>query len=382
MATNKDERTWKRDGYDNEKPCNGKELLSRVFRVRGKMASIEDAWAKGNDSLWLRHIQLDRFAANFLLQKLEARNVIRNTQGTTTTKKFRSIVLDECWFSSGYSAHLMIIFLHKIKQELRELCIVDGCIQTSAVSVKRPLGFLLSGVRQFESLERLVLERVDLRGGENGFHLRCILARNASLKALHLFGCIFDECVYEQFLTGITFHSELRSLDMGGCYLSDRQLERLIDALIHNASFKKLKVLVLDLTCCSLDKALLKNLTRLMRNCFKLKELILCASEDSGDAAGSESPYYGDFVESINAVSKLKGVGLGHCKLPTPIFQSLGGSEKLRMVQDRELSRSDNKMHVTKELQISVSKALAPCTSDLSTTDFLVASGLSYLFCN
>ena len=257
---------------DSEESDQGSEKSTQSYQRREAMDAIEEAWDSNSDIFTLRMVHLDRFAIGMLLQKWDELCLMRQTQ-CFADKTIRKIVLDRCSFTGGFAVQLMVIFMNKLGDELKELVITDGCVDAPEVMGNSPLGALLGGMGNIRSLESLILEKADLRGKLTGHFLRCILANNPNLEVLQLYGCRIDDGMYEELLDGLKNHFELRYLDVGGLNLNDGQLGNLVDALVHGGQDRKLQFL--DISGSSIGLHSLRSLSSLVYQCSSVQELVL-----------------------------------------------------------------------------------------------------------
>ena len=310
--------------FDDDEEDNESEVSVSDFLRQKTMDAINEAWEKSQDSLCLHHVHLDRYTTGLLLQKWEELCWQRIYDGPIK-KRFRKIVLDRCWFSGGFAVHLMSLFVNKVGKELKELYIIDA--SQTGFSIEKPLGLLLGGLRWIDSLECLVVARTDLRGNENGYNLRCLLAKNANLQVLRLYDCIVDDGMYEQVLIGLKYHYHLRFLDLGGWRLNDSQLKSLVDALVYSSNFKQLQFL--DISGSTIGEDSLKTLTRLLNECPILQELVLCACERFFGTTRWDSPFFGDFIGAINTSKRLLSIRANKSNISTPLFTAMEATSVL-----------------------------------------------------
>lgn len=294
--------------------------------------AIEEAWEASNDTFCLHDICIDGFTAGFLLQKWEALCQQRMTYGISL-KTINKVVLDRCVLKGIPALQIMIVFLNKIGQELKQLSITGAhCPEDPLCNDIQPLAALLCGLRFVWLLECLSLERVNLRGEVIGYQMRCLLAKNANLEVLQLFGCTVDAPCYDQLMIAIKYHYGLRYLDMGALRLTDLQLEQLVDALVSSAFYKNLQFL--DVSGSQFGEKALSSLARLLNECHVLEELILCSCDYLFDTAWPESPYFEDLIVAINSTVHLKSIRLSHTKVWTPLFRALETETAVHIVHD------------------------------------------------
>ena len=279
--------------------------IKAIQQQHEAIAAIQKAWKESNDSFCLYQVHLDRFALGFLLQKWDTLCLLRHhscchhpqayrnghisksasndstgsgsqyeedEETILKNKTITKVILDECSFSGRYAVHLLIIFLQKLGRELKEISIMVMKNEASSSSPSL-VSSLLGGLRGMESLESLVFQRVDLRGEVNGYHLRCILAKNQCLEVLQLLACQIDDAMYEQLLVGLRYHTELRYLNMGGGTLNDSQLMRLVDSSLVDLSCSYKNLEILDITQSEIGKRALERLQRRLKDqCMVIRD--------------------------------------------------------------------------------------------------------------
>ena len=338
------------------------------------MDAVEEAWGESRGTLCLRNVQIDQYVADFLVQRLEA---VRLEQKKGKSRKMiRKIVLDRCHFSGEHALNLMIVFINKLGQELSEISIMDAS-ERPGLSTDRRLVCLLGGLQYIGSLTNLTIERADLRGRQNGYNLRYILAMNADLNVLHLFGCLVDDAMYEQFLIGVQYHLALRYVDVGGWRLNDKQLERLVDALVYSASNKQLKYL--DISGSAIGEDSLQSLTRLLNECEGIEELILSSCDNLFSNAKWESPKFCDFVRAMNSRDKLRNVAMSKRMLSPPLYKVLDANTTLHVAEDLKYAHPATQSIVPSSDKTT--KYSSYCGPLSIGTWIMESAGLSFMLC-
>ena len=416
---------------DSEESDQGSEKSTQSYQRREAMDAIEEAWDANSDIFTLRMVHLDRFAIGMLLQKWDELCLMRQTQCFADDKTIRKIVLDRCSFTAGFAVQLMVIFMNKLGDELKELVITDGCVDAPEVMGNSPLGALLGGMGNIRSLESLILEKADLRGKLTGHFLRCILANNPNLEVLQLYGCRIDDGMYEELLDGLKNHFELRYLDVGGLNLNDGQLGNLVDALVHGGQDRKLQFL--DISGSSIGLHSLRSLSSLVYQCFSVQELVLCSctytdlfefhdeeddqakapqeeeanknkstgqeeqtpKEDASTSLSAASQEaYKEFVDSLHSVLSLtnQSLRLIYCDLASPLLKALGSNSDLMISHDGEngarvaaSTLADNHTHSMPHQpprrQYSITKSSDCRPNEYAAADSMMDSCFSFMIC-
>ncbi|KAL7580768.1 hypothetical protein ACA910_001049 [Epithemia clementina (nom. ined.)] len=296
--------------------------------------AIEVAWEESTDVFRLHNVSIDGFTAGFLVKKWDALCLQRKTYGFIS-KTIRQVVLDRCVLKGESSVQLMITFLNKIGEELKELAVTGVCFEADTYSYdQQDLGSLLRGLERVCSLQSLVVERMKLRGKETGFQFRCFLSKNPNLEVLQLFGSTVDDDFYDQLMIALKYHFGFRFLDVGALGLTDAQLEHLVENLVASAYYKNLQFL--DISGSFIGEKSLKSLTLLLHECPIFEELILCSCDFLFDNAWPGSPYFGEFVSAINSSMTLRSIRLSHVKLYTPLFRALETETSVQIVHDMQ----------------------------------------------
>ena len=375
--------------YEDDDVNDGEDSETSYGNLRRSeaMDAIEEEWEEDKDTFRLDRVHLDRFAIGFLMRKWELLKYQRATGGAprSHTKVLHKLVFDRCSLGGTYEVHLMAIFLSKIGPELKHVSIFDRsstCTGPEASKGKPPIS-VFGCLGHVYSLERLAIERTDLRGKVNGLQLRYMLANNRSLKALKLYGCQIDDEFLEHLVIGLQGHPRIQRLDLGNWKLTDDQLKRLVDALIDSAMCYQLKVL--DISKSKIGEPSLSTLAHLLNHCCALEEIILCSCNRLFTNVKSDSPNYLSFVSAIQSRTCLKRLALSHCKLVH--LRDLDAESFLEIAQGRATYSSRRAFsqaivpshpYNKKEPKTSLFPSWA---SELSMLDYVVARVLSFMQC-
>jgi len=295
------------------------------FENAEAMDSVDEAWKhfKHSGEFYIHNVCLDQSAISHLMRRFTT--VESAPKGKYVTKSIERVEMEACSFVDDGSTRQWLRFLKMLGKDLKEVFIIG--IPNEFLNGDRQIS-LLRGLQLITPLERLAVDRADLRGRSMGLILQKFLTKSPNLVELRFNGCRIDNHMFLPFLQGVKSHKGLKRLDLDGWQLNDVELNLLVDALVASPSKQTLQCLDISKSKIGVDS--FSGLALLLKHMNSLEELLLCSCFDLFEGEGAaESQGFQDFVKELGTNSTLKELWLNNCHILQPMASPL-----LKVLQD------------------------------------------------
>lgn len=317
--------------YDSDENCIYEDHRQIMDLDAGEaLDCVDEAFKhfKNTGELYFYNVCFGISTISHLMKRLEG---LENSK--SVTKSVTRIEMEACSFIDDDATRLWIQFLQHLGHDLKEIFIVG--IPSEHLNGDRQIS-ILRGLQLVVPLERLAVDRADLRGQNMGIILQNFLTNSPKLQELRFAGCRIDNQMYIPFVQGLKGHSGLKRLDLDGWLLNDIELNILIDALVLSPSRDTMESL--DISNSRIGPKSFVCLARLLKEMTKIEELTLCCCYDLFDTDAS-APFvsgFGEFVKELSSSKTLKEIWLNKCDIgqdmANPLLDALQKSSTLEVL--------------------------------------------------